>query len=184
MRISRLLSALLLSAPIAAEEVVVPAGPFTMGIDHPRATDEKPSRQVYLSAFSIDRYEVTNARFAAFVAATGYQTEAEKRGAEKADGISWRQPHGPSSAVNPDHPVVYVSWQDARAYCAWRGGRLPTEAEWGKKCARQRWSALALGRVCGRTRQSLGCGRRVRTTGTRRLFSRRSQPIRRARHGR
>ena len=78
MRISRLLSALLLAAPVAAEEVVVPAGPFTMGIDHPRATDEKPSRQVYLSAFSIDRYEVTNARFAAFVAATGYQTEAEK----------------------------------------------------------------------------------------------------------
>ena len=132
MRISRLLSALLLAAPVAAEEVVVPAGPFTMGIDHPRATDEKPSRQVYLSAFSIDRYEVSNARFAAFVAATGYQTEAEKRGAEKADGISWRQPHGPGSAADPGHPVVYVSWQDAHAYCAWRGGRLPTEAEWEK----------------------------------------------------
>ena len=73
-----------------------------MGIDHPRATDEKPSHQVYLSAFSIDRYEVTNARFAAFVAATGYQTEAEKRGVEKADSISWRQPHGPDSAADPE----------------------------------------------------------------------------------
>ena len=71
MRISRILSALLLAAPVAAEEVVVPAGPFTMGIDHPRATDEKPSHQVYLSAFSIDRYEVSNARFFAFVAAHG-----------------------------------------------------------------------------------------------------------------
>ena len=63
MRISRLLPALLLAALVAAEEVVVPAGPFTMGIDHPRATDEKPSRRVYLSTFSIDRYEVTNAGF-------------------------------------------------------------------------------------------------------------------------
>ena len=132
MRISRLLSALLLSAPVAAEEIVVPAGPFTMGIDHPKATDEKPSHQIYLSAFSVDRYEVTNARFAAFVAATGYQTEAEKSGAEKADSISWRQPHGPGSVADPTHPVVYVSWQDAHAYCAWRGGRLPTEAEWEK----------------------------------------------------
>lgn len=132
MRVSRLLSALLLSAPVAAEEVFVPAGLFTMGIDHPRATDEKPRRQVYLSAFFINRYEVTNARFAAFVAATGYQTEAEKRGVEKADGISWRQPHGPGAVAAPSHPVVYVSWRDAEAYCAWRGGRLPTEAEWEK----------------------------------------------------
>ena len=132
MRISRLLPALLLAALVAAEEVVVPAGPFTMGIDHPRATDEKPSRRVYLSTFSIDRYEVTNAGFAAFVAATGYRTAAEERGAEKADGISWRQPHGPDSAAAPSHPVVYVNWQDAQAYCAWRGQRLPTEAEWEK----------------------------------------------------
>lgn len=132
MRVSRILSALLLSAPVAAEEVFVPAGPFTMGIDHPRATDEKPSRPVYLSAFAIDRYEVTNARFAIFVAATGYQTDAEKHGAERADGISWRQPHGPGSTAAPSHPVVYVSWRDAEAYCAWRGGRLPTEAEWEK----------------------------------------------------
>ena len=57
-----------------------------MGIDLPRATDEKPSHRVYLSTFSIDRHEVTNARFAAFVAASGYQTEAEKCEAERADG--------------------------------------------------------------------------------------------------
>ena len=185
MRISRLLSALLLAAPVAAEEVVVPAGPFTMGIDHPRATDEKPSRQVYLSAFSIDRYEVSNARFSAFVAATGYQTEAEKRGAEKADGISWRQPHGLGSAADPSHPVVYVSWQDAHAYCAWHGGRLPTEAEWEKSARGSDGQPLALGRdLCSGARQSLGTGRRLCWASTRRLFSRRSQPVRRARHGR
>lgn len=104
-----------------------------MGIDHPRATaDEKPGRQIYLSTFSIDRYEVTNDLFAAFVAATGYQTAAEQSAAERADGLSWRHPFHPDSAAVPDHPVVYVSWQDAHAYCAWRGGRLPTEAEWEK----------------------------------------------------
>ena len=102
MRISRLLSALLLSAPVAAEEVVVPAGPFTMGIDHPRATDEKPSRQIYLSAFSIDRYEVTNARFAAFVAATGYQTEAEKAGPKRPTALAGVSPTAPAQQLRPN----------------------------------------------------------------------------------
>ncbi|MEE3257716.1 MAG: formylglycine-generating enzyme family protein [Candidatus Latescibacterota bacterium] len=132
------LYSLLLAAQAApgfadAAVVLVPAGPFTMGIDHPRATDERPSHQVFLSAFSIDRHEVSNARFAAFVAATGYRTAAENAAAtEREDGINWRQPHGPGSPAAPDHPVVYVSWRDADAYCSWRGGRLPTEAEWEK----------------------------------------------------
>ena len=185
MRISRILSALLLAAPVAAEEVVVPAGPFTMGIDHPRATDEKPSRQVYLSAFSIDRYEVSNARFSAFVDTTGYQTEAEKRGAEKADGISWRQPHGPGSAADPSHPVVYVSWQDAHAYCAWHGGRLPTEAEWEKSARGSDGRLWPWGATFAAGRANLW-GPEDGYTGLApgRLFSRRIQPVRRARHGR
>ena len=59
------LYSLLLAAQAApgfadAAVVLVPAGPFTMGIDHPRATDERPSHQVFLSAFSIDRHEVSN----------------------------------------------------------------------------------------------------------------------------
>ena len=126
------LCSLLLVDQVTAQ-ILVPAGPFTMGTNHPRATDEKPSHRVQLSAFSIDRTEVTNADFADFVAATGYQTAAEAADAPEAeDGINWRQPQGPGSTAEPQHPVVYVSWHDAEAYCAWVGARLPTEAEWEK----------------------------------------------------
>ena len=117
----------------ATAQVQVPAGPFTMGTNHPRATDEQPSHQVEMSAFTIDRNEVDNARFAAFVADTGYRTAAEAEDApETADGISWRHPQGPGSTAIPEHPAVYVNWYDAQAYCTWRGARLPTEAEWEK----------------------------------------------------
>ncbi|MEM6729175.1 MAG: SUMF1/EgtB/PvdO family nonheme iron enzyme, partial [Pseudomonadota bacterium] len=93
--------------------------------------------------------------FAAFVEATGYETEAERfgwsfvflnhlppghpptqavQGVEwwrKVDGATWRLPHGPNGAAPPPHhPVTQVSWSDARAYAAWAGGRLPTEVEW------------------------------------------------------
>ena len=99
---------------------------------------------------------MTNERFAAFVAATGYLTEAERFGwsavfsgerehLEKAraegsdlfwwhriEDANWRQPEGPGSDIagRMDHPVVQVSWNDANAFALWAGGRLPTEAEW------------------------------------------------------
>jgi formylglycine-generating enzyme required for sulfatase activity len=86
--------------------------------------DEKPMHSVKLDEFWIDKYEVTNADFAQFVEATGYQTDAEKEGLSK----TWRD----AAEDKDNHPVVYVSWNDAVAYCQWLGKRLPTEAEWEK----------------------------------------------------
>ncbi|GEM_PF-5145823 len=97
---------------------------------------------VSLEPFRIDRTEVTNRQFAQFVNEKGYQTDAEKKayagqwvdpiGVTKIPGASWKTPRGSQSKHQdfPDHPVVYVSMNDAQAYCQWAGGRLPSEAEW------------------------------------------------------
>lgn len=103
--------------------VQIPAGPFIMGSDS-HDPDETPRRQVDLPAFEIDVFEVTNAQFAAFVEATGYQTDAEKAGES-----GWR---GFYKEGEQNYPVVKVSWNDAVAFCEWAGKRLPTEAEWEK----------------------------------------------------
>ncbi len=109
--------------PVTDIMIEIPAGPFTMGSDT-GDPDEAPAHEVDLPAFEIDRFEVTNADFAQFVEATGYQTDAEKEGRSK----NWRI----AAEGKDNHPVVYVSWNDAVAYCEWLGKRLPTEAEWEK----------------------------------------------------
>jgi formylglycine-generating enzyme required for sulfatase activity len=105
--------------------------------------DELPRRSVTLDAFYIDRFEVTNALFERFVRVRGHRTQAEIQGggtvwrwegrgaqsAKVADAY-WRSPTGGGVLAEPTHPVVQVSWNDAAAYCAWVGKRLPTEAEW------------------------------------------------------
>ena len=122
--------------------VYVPEGEFEMG-SQDGLSDEKPVHTVYLNAYWIDRTEVTNAMFSAFINETSYQTDAEKEGFswvfngsdwEKISGLNWQHPHGPSSSLSglEDHPVTHMSWNDAQAYCEWAGKRLPTEAEWEK----------------------------------------------------
>jgi serine/threonine protein kinase/formylglycine-generating enzyme required for sulfatase activity len=132
--------------------VSVPAGPFLFGsseADRAAQTDERPQVEVFLDAFWMDRTEVTVEQFGTFVAATGYETDAERGccdGVYAASGgvvyspdplfvsnATWRMPQGSGAPeALPRQPVVQVSWNDAAAYCTWAGRRLPTEAEWEK----------------------------------------------------
>jgi formylglycine-generating enzyme len=144
--------------PAPAELLALPGGTFWMGSDEDRYPDdgESPARPVSVDPFRIAPCTVTNDEFAAFVAATGYGTTAEREGWSfvfggllpadfpptravaqapwwrQVHGADWRHPEGPGSGLEgrSDHPVVHVSWLDARAFCRWAGGRLPSETEW------------------------------------------------------
>jgi formylglycine-generating enzyme required for sulfatase activity len=110
---------------LTAGMVRVPGGPFVMGQDPEDGplgmevgVDSIPRHQVNVGTFWIDRTETTVAEYRAFTAATGHRDFPE---------VAYN--HGPP---RPDDPVFGVAYADAAAYCAWRGKRLPTEAEWEK----------------------------------------------------
>jgi formylglycine-generating enzyme required for sulfatase activity len=101
----------------------IAAGPFEMGSDSGEA-NQKPVHRVDLEAFYIDRYEVTNSHYAECVAAGACEPPL--------DNQSKKRPNYYGNPSYADYPVIFITWQMATTYCDWRGGRLPTEAEWEK----------------------------------------------------
>lgn len=135
--------------PLTGMEFVrVPAGCFPMGSDSRepgRDRDEGPLHKVCLDGFWLGKHPVTRGQFRIFVEQNGYVTEAERQGYawvysgkwEKKPGYSWRRVGFPQDRM---HPVVNVSWNDAKAMAAWlsaenqRTFSLPTEAQWEYAC--------------------------------------------------
>jgi len=100
--------------------VPIAAGPFIMGTDLERADEQdKPRHEVTLPAFYLDKFLVTNAQYARFVAAT-----------QRRAPINWKDGRIPQGELVK--PVTMVTWNDAADYCAWEGRRLPHEAEFEK----------------------------------------------------
>ena len=143
--------------------VIIDGGAYLMGNEDDDAwveDGEGPIREVTVAPFYLDATTVTNAQFAEFIEATGFQTDADRFGWSfvfltmlpkskrrklkdsrtvlglqwwyAIEGANWRKPEGPGSNIKKrmDHPVIHVSWHDAIAFCRWKGKRLPREAEW------------------------------------------------------
>ena len=131
------------AAGVLKDMVFIPGGEFIMGVDIPKNEegrreveltidiDETPAHKVYLDGFYIDKFEVTNAQYKKFLKATDRKSllidPVDKEAAYNWDGDNYPEGQG-------DNPVVLVDFEDAKAYCEWRGKRLPREEEWEKAC--------------------------------------------------
>lgn len=105
------------------EMVLIPAGEFIFGSSEDKEGMAYPEQKINLPAYWIDKYEVTNSEFLDFAIKTGYQGEGAK------EGKDWRQFFTPDKAK---FPVLFITWNDAKAFCEAQGKRLPTEEEWEK----------------------------------------------------
>ena len=128
-------------SPSDPDMMLIPVGDFDMGSrsSDDVGDDEKPRHTVYLDAFHIDKYEVTNAQYKKFVEANP-QWQKDRIPEKYHDGDYLK--HWNGNDYPPDrgnHPVVYVSWYAAMAYAEWHGKRLPTEAEWEKAARGDRY---------------------------------------------
>jgi formylglycine-generating enzyme required for sulfatase activity len=111
--------------------VLVPCGPFVMGTDEDEGgigtfwESERPEHVVWVSSFCMDEHEVTNGEWKECMAAGACTPPSD---------IYCRLPEDNyfTDPDKDDHPVIKVDWFQAVEYCEWRGGRLPTEAEWEK----------------------------------------------------
>ena len=99
--------------------VLIPDGDFIMGKDSDREADFSPAHKVHINSFYLDKHEVTNAEYYKFCQDTGYRLPEH-----------WDVEIFRCGLDFPRHPIVGLSWSDAKEYAEWAGKRLPTEAEW------------------------------------------------------
>ncbi len=130
-----------ITADDGSEMLLIPAGSFTMGgrkedLDgfeksgYMNYEAERPLHSVSISAFYMDKYEITHAQYGRFLEAVTDSEDRSMDHPDQPDHLDHRQLYVDDTLNDPQQPAVGINWYDAYAYCNWAGKRLPTEAEW------------------------------------------------------